>query len=65
MTRLKQIRQVPCCSCFAPPPSDACHTCHQWLDQYQEMARDEVREWFLGKLAFVNVALQQNDETAF
>lgn len=89
MTRLKQIRQVPCCSCFAPPPSDACHAnwgefgkgmgikaddsytiplchdCHVCLDQYQEMARDEAREWFLGKLAFVNEALQQNDETAF
>ena len=42
-----------------------CHVCHRWLDQYQELDRDEAREWFLGKLAFVNGALQQNDETAF
>lgn len=89
MSRLAQIRQLPCCQCLAPPPSQACHAnwgefgkgmgikaddsytiplchdCHVWLDQYQEMARDEAREWFLGKLAFVNGALEQHDETVF
>ncbi len=89
MTRLKQIRQVPCCSCFAPPPSDACHanwgefgkgmglkaddeytiplcrSCHQWLDQYKDLEREQAKLWFLGKWQFVNEALQQNDETAF
>lgn len=23
--RLNKIRQLPCCGCFAPPPSDPCH----------------------------------------
>ncbi|AKG14178.1 hypothetical protein AAX11_09325 [Moraxella bovoculi] len=42
-----------------------CHTCHVWLDQYQAMSREEARAWFMGKLAFVNGALQQNNETIF
>lgn len=25
MNRLTQIRQLPCCQCHAPPPSQACH----------------------------------------
>lgn len=42
-----------------------CNACHQWLDQYQEMDRDKAKAWFLEKWAFVNGALQQNDETVF
>lgn len=42
-----------------------CLSCHQWLDQYQEMDRDKAKAWFLEKWAFVNGALGQNDETAF
>ena len=42
-----------------------CPSCHQWLDQYQEMARGEAKAWFLEKWAFVNGALEQHDETAF
>ena len=89
VSRLKQIRALPCVRCLAPPPSQACHanwgefgkgmgikasddytiplcpSCHQWLDQYQEMARGEAKAWFLEKWAFVNGALEQHDETAF
>ena len=38
-----------------------CHDCHVWLDQYQEMARGEAKEWFLGKFAFTNKVLHEQD----
>ncbi|WFF39275.1 hypothetical protein LU290_03365 [Moraxella nasibovis] len=42
-----------------------CLSCHQWLDQYWQMSRDEAKEWFLEKWAFVNGALEMGNETAF
>lgn len=89
MSRLAQIRQLPCCQCLAPPPSQACHAnwgefgkgmgikaddsytiplcdrCHKELDTYQGRSREQAKAWFLGKLAFVNGALEQHDETVF
>lgn len=42
-----------------------CHACHKELDTYQGRSREQAKTWFLGKLAFVNGALEQHDETAF
>lgn len=38
-----------------------CLSCHQWLDQYREMSRDEAKAWFLEKWAFVNKVLDEQE----
>lgn len=61
MKRLAQLRQLACCRCHAPPPSQACHTCHRWLDEYKEMDKEQAKAWFIKKLHLVNQWLALKD----
>ena len=84
--RPSQIRQLPCCRCYAPPPSQACHAnwgqfgkgmgikaddeytiplcyvCHRWLDQYQELDREQAKAWFMAKWEFTNGVLDEQEK---
>lgn len=42
-----------------------CVKCHQWLDQYQYMNRDESKAWFMQMLGKVNRMLSQTDKEVF
>ena len=42
-----------------------CHRCHQWLDQYQCMNRDESKAWFMQMLSKVNRMMQMEDKEVF
>lgn len=88
MTRLKQLKQLPCCSCGTTPVDIAhanwgecgkglgikaddrytiplCRTCHQWLDHYQGLNRNQAKQWFMDKLDFVNQVLDDDNNTVF
>lgn len=42
-----------------------CVKCHQWLDQYQYMNRDESKVWFMQMLDKTNRMLQMEDKEVF
>ncbi|MEG0131998.1 MAG: DUF968 domain-containing protein [Acinetobacter sp.] len=42
-----------------------CIDCHQWLDQYHSMSRDESKVWFDHMLIKTNRMLSQTDKEVF
>ena len=42
-----------------------CLSCHQWLDQYQSMSRDESKAWFMQMLSKTNRMLVMDDREVF
>lgn len=38
-----------------------CRPCHDWLDHYRELPRNEAKAWFLRKLEFVNEVLDEQE----
>lgn len=42
-----------------------CVKCHQWLDQYHSMSRDESKVWFDHMLIKTNRMLSQTDKEVF
>ena len=42
-----------------------CLSCHQWLDQYQYMNRDESKAWFMQMLGKTNHMLVMDDREVF
>ena len=42
-----------------------CHRCHQWLDQYQHMNRDESKVWFMRMLGKTERMLSMEDKEVF
>ena len=42
-----------------------CLSCHQWLDQYQEMSCDESKAWFMQMLSKTNRMLVMDDKEVF
>lgn len=38
-----------------------CHVCHQWLDQYQEMDKEQSKVWFAEMLDKTNRMLSIGD----
>ena len=42
-----------------------CHRCHQWLDQYQYMNRDESKAWFMQMLGKTERMLVVEDKEVF
>ncbi len=42
-----------------------CMQCHQWLDQYQYMNRDESKAWFMQMLNKTNRMLVMDDKEVF
>ena len=42
-----------------------CLSCHQWLDQYHSMSRDESKAWFMQMLGKTNRMLVMDDREVF
>ena len=42
-----------------------CVKCHQWLDQYHSMNRDESKAWFMQMLGKTNRMLSMEDKEVF
>lgn len=38
-----------------------CHKCHKALDAYQGRNREQAKAWFVGKLAFVDKVLDEQE----
>lgn len=39
-----------------------CYSCHRWLDTYQEISRNQAKDWFMRKLFLVNKVLDEQNK---